>query len=143
MRNKKDSSFANMTKLLSKFSTLLVESNMDNLTLKNINSNQDLKEKHESLMVKIIEHLKIYKEIWYLLNFLFKRTFFNLTENNVRLIEKFLPSFKLIKYSLSEGKEKMVKKFKEYLDKRNINYDPVNIEKIILPIGNYYFIIYI
>jgi hypothetical protein len=68
--------------------------------------------------------LKIY--IYFYFSFIFSKFFEKENsdnESNIRLIDKFIPSFKLAKFLVEEGKEKIIKKIKESFDKNNITID--------------------
>lgn len=41
---------------------------------------------------------------------------------NIEVVEKFLPSFKNTKYNFDEGKDKIIKKIKEGLEKQNVKH---------------------
>lgn len=50
-----------------------------------------------------------------------------------RMIEKYLPSFRITKFSAEEGKYKVIKKLKENLEKQKIAYDD-SLFNLIIPI---------
>jgi hypothetical protein len=58
----------------------------------------------------------------------------------MRLIEKYQPNFKLKRFSLEEGKEKIIKKFKEILDRNQMGYNENLLGNIFIPQGTQYII---
>jgi len=54
------------------------------------------------------------------------------TSNHMRVVEKFLPSFKNTKNNADEGKEKIIKKIKENLEKNGINYTDRSLTEILI-----------
>ena len=53
--------------------------------------------------------------------------------SNVVTLEKFIPTIKNIKNNCDEGKEKIIKKIKESLDKLKINYTDSSLIEILIP----------
>lgn len=56
--------------------------------------------------------------------------------NNMKVVEKFIPSFKNTKNNGEEGKEKILKKIKESFDKCQIKYTEGAITEILIKDGN-------
>jgi hypothetical protein len=125
LRNKREGTFANLSKLVNKFVAFLVETRISQLS-ENVMETGDCKDKFSTLKGKISEYLITYREI---------ASFFQEKDTNVKLIEKFIPSFKLNRFTIDEGKEKIIKKFKESLDKSKIAYNDVLLNSIIIPKG--------
>lgn len=58
----------------------------------------------------------------------------------MKVVEKFLPSFKNIKNYSDQGKEKIIKKLKESLDKQAIKHTDKSLTEILIPDGNIKFV---
>ena len=58
----------------------------------------------------------------------------------MKTVEKFIPCFKLGRFTGIEGKEKVIKKLKECLEKNNIAYQDKNISDLIIPLSKIYII---
>ncbi len=69
-------------------------------------------------------------------NYINPRSFFNFSEVNFSLIQKFQINFKLSKFYKEEGKEKIMKKIRELFDRNNIFYVDQLIEDIFFNNGN-------
>jgi len=54
---------------------------------------------------------------------------------NMKVVEKFLPSFKNTKNNTDEGKEKIIKKIKESLDKQVIKHSDKSLTEILITDG--------
>lgn len=54
---------------------------------------------------------------------------------NMKVVEKFLPSFKNTKNNADEGKEKIIKKIKESLDKQGIKHTDKSLTEILITDG--------
>jgi len=61
----------------------------------------------------------------------------------MKVIDKFIPTFKHTRNNSNEGKEKVIKRMKECLDKKGIKYSDKSLTEILLPDGKtilfYYF----
>lgn len=60
---------------------------------------------------------------------------------NLKVVEKFLPSFKNTKNNADEGKEKIIKKIKENLEKQGIKYTDKSLIEILIIDGKNNFLI--
>jgi len=58
---------------------------------------------------------------------------------NMKVVEKFLPTFKITKNNADEGKEKIIKKIKENLEKQGIKYTDKSLFEILIIDGKNYF----
>lgn len=57
-------------------------------------------------------------------------------KKNVEVVEKFNVNFKCSKFSTEEGKEKLIKKIKDWLDKLKVVYSDNTLYNILIPNGN-------
>lgn len=119
LRSKREGNFCNLSKQVNKFVNFLAENDITDIKdLSEITENPKIKEKLDNFQSKVEEYLASYKDIF---------AYFNeKADDNIdpyQLINKFLPSFKLSKFSYTEGRDKIVRRTKEYLDKAKIAYD--------------------
>lgn len=64
MRNKREGIFANLSKLINKFISFLIDHNIKDISDPNvISNNKENKDKSTSLQSKITDYLRTYKEI--------------------------------------------------------------------------------
>jgi hypothetical protein len=130
LRNKREGTFANLSKLINKFVVYLGEIKIMNVTPATLleNSSPDCRDKFSNLKQKINEYLQTYTSIM---------IFFQDKDQNVKLVEKFIPSFKQNKFTVEEGKEKIIKKFKESLDKNKIKYEDKLLYELLITKGKF------
>lgn len=55
---------------------------------------------------------------------------------NAEVVEKFNANFKCNKFNIDEGKDKILKKVKDGLEKQKINYTDKVLEEIFIPNGS-------
>lgn len=55
---------------------------------------------------------------------------------NAEVIEKFNANFKCIRFNIEEGKDKILKKVKDGLEKQKITYSDIILEEIFIPQGS-------